>query len=229
MFKSSTQWQSRTAAILALAISASAIAPLFQSEAASAQNRLPRVPQTNVSSQQLSAAVPAGTTIQVRFNEAEKVIVTPQETKSLTLQVSRAVTSRNGTILVPTGSQIVGQLQPARGGTQFVASELIVAPGQRQERRYSVNGRSRIVTRTERVRQGASTGNIIKGAAIGGAAAAALAALTGDRALATEEILGGTGLGALGGLLLNRRQVDVVLVYPNQDLAVRLDSELALR
>lgn len=210
---------------MALAISVSAIAPLVQSDAAFAQSRQP----SGRTTQQVYTAVPVGTTIQVRFNEAEKVIVTPEETKALTLEVSRAVTSRNGSVLIPVGSQLVGQLQPARNGSQFVASQLIVNPGQRLERRYSLNGRSRIVTRTERVRKGASTGGILTGAAVGGAAAAAIAALTGDRALATEEILGGAGLGAIAGIFLNRRQVDVVVVYPNQDLAVRLDSELALR
>jgi hypothetical protein len=69
----------------------------------------------------------------------------------------------------------------------------------------------------------------LEGAAIGGAAAAALAVLTGDRAIATEEVLGGAGLGALGGLFLNRKKANVVVVYPDRDLAVRLGSELALR
>lgn len=210
---------------MALAISMSAIAPFVKSDAVLAQSRQP----SGQTSQQLNTAVAAGTTIQVRFNDAEKVIVMPDETKALTLEVSRAVTSRNGSILIPAGSQLVGQLQPARNGSQFVANQLIINPGQRLERRYSLNGRSRIVTRTERIRKGASTRGIVTGAAVGGAAAAAIAALTGDRALATEEILGGAGLGAIAGIFLNRRQVDVVVVYPNQDLAVRLDSELALR
>jgi hypothetical protein len=69
----------------------------------------------------------------------------------------------------------------------------------------------------------------LEGAAIGGAAAAALAVLTGDRAIATEEVLGGAGLGALGGLFLNRKKANVVVVYPDRDLTVRLGSELALR
>jgi hypothetical protein len=69
----------------------------------------------------------------------------------------------------------------------------------------------------------------LKGAAVGGAAAAAIGALTGDRAIATEEILGGAGLGALGGLLLGKRKVDVVVVNPNTDLNVTLRSALALR
>ncbi len=44
----------------------------------------------------------------------------------------------------------------------------------------------------------------------------------GDRALATEEILGGAGLGALGGFFLNRKKANVLVVYPDQDLAVKL-------
>ena len=83
--------------------------------------------------------------------------------------------------------------------------------------------------RTEEITQGANTGSILQGAAIGGAAAAAIAALVGDRAIATEEILGGAGLGAIGGFFLNRKKANVLVVYPDQDLAVKLSSQFALR
>lgn len=235
MLLHSTLWQSGTATVLALAITTGAIAPLLTPQNALAQYRRtprwPRSPQTQTSSpsQRAYLSVPTGTVIPVRYDDAEKIVVTPDETKSLTLQVARSVTARNGTILIPAGSQIVGELRPARNGSQFVANQLIFNPGRSQEQRYYLNASSRIVTRTERVRQGANTGEILKGAAIGGAAAAAISAITGDRAIATEELLGGAGLGALGGFLLNRRQVDVVVVYPNQDLAVKLNTDLALR
>jgi hypothetical protein len=85
------------------------------------------------------------------------------------------------------------------------------------------------VRRIEEVKKGASTTSILTGAAVGGGAAAALAAITGDRALATEEILGGAGLGALGGFFLNRQKVDAVVIYPERDLTVRLNSQFSLR
>lgn len=226
----SIRWQSSTASILALAITAGTLVPLFKPEAAIAQFRIPRRPHTTtLPTQRFAVAVPAGTTVQVQFDDAEKILLTPDESQALTLKVARAITARGGSVLIPAGSELVGRLEPARGGSQFVASELVVRPGERREQRYQISARSRIVTRTERVKRGADTGDILESAAIGGAAAAALSALLGDRAIATEEILGGLGLGALGGLLLNRREVDVVVIYPDRDLAVRLDSALALR
>lgn len=228
MMYNSIRWQSGTATMMALAITASAIAPLFSSKVALAQNRFPNPSQNNAPSERLDVFVPAGTTIAVGFNEAEKIVITPQETKSLTLQVASPVTNSNGTVLIPVGSQLIGQLQPAPGGSQFVAKELVIRPGRRLEQRYSINASSSVV-RTEQISKGADVGGILKGAAIGAAAGAALGVLTGDHAIATEEVLGGAGLGAVGGLVLNRRKVDVVVVHPNEDLTVKLDSELALR
>ena len=119
-------------------------------------------------------------------------------------------------------------MQPVRRGnqrgTQFVARELIIS----RRQRYRIDGTSGIITRTERVQKG-STGSLAQGAALGAAAAAALAGITGDKAIATEEVLGGAGIGALAGALLGRRSVDVIVIRPQQDLAVRLRSDIVLR
>jgi hypothetical protein len=255
MFSFHTQ-RSRTAALMALAISTSTAIPFLTTSVVQAQ-RLPdpptfpwldakapspspspvpkdnqaQVPRPNNNSNNYAVAIAAGTSISVQYNEAEKIIVMPDETKDLTLTVAKNITSRQGTILIPAGSKIVGRLQPARNGSQFVARELVVNQGRsRQEQRYDIVANSRVVTRTERVRRGSNTTAIARNAAIGAAAAATLAAISGDKVIATEEILGGAGLGALSGLLLNRqRSVDVVVIYPNRDLTVRLESELALR
>ena len=37
------------------------------------------------------------------------------------------------------------------------------------------------------------------------------------------------GIGALAGVLLGRRNVDVIVIRPEQDLAVRLRSDIVLR
>ena len=110
-------------------------------------------------------------------------------------------------------------------GTQFVARELIIS----RRQRYRIDGTSGIITRTERVQKGSGTESLAQGAALGAAAAAALAGITGDKAIATEEVLGGAGIGALAGVLLGRRSVDVIVIRPQQDLAVRLRSDIVLR
>jgi hypothetical protein len=85
------------------------------------------------------------------------------------------------------------------------------------------------VTKTEKIDQGASTSQVLKGAVIGAAAATAISAITGDHAIATEEVLGGAGLGAIGGLVFGRKKVEVISINPNQDLNLTLRSTLALR
>lgn len=208
-----------TAAILAAGITVATSAPLVVAAPASAQQRI---------SQFDSIRIPAGSVIPVSY-EKDKIVVTPDETAPLTLTVARDIRTAQGRVLIPAGSQIVGELRPVKRGnqvgTQFVATELIVS----RRQRYRIDGYSGVITRTERVQKGAGTGSIASGAALGAAAAAALAGVTGDKAIATEEVLGGAGVGALAGVLFGRRSVDVIVIRPERDLAVRLRSDIVLR
>ena len=210
--------RSTTAAILALVITVGTSAPLVVATPAEAQQL----------SQFDSIRIPSGSVIPVSY-EKDKIVVTPDETTPLTLTVARDIRTAQGRVLIPAGSQIVGQLQPVRSGnqrgTQFVARELILSSRQR----YRIDGNSGIITRTEKVQKGASGGSVAQGAALGAAAAAGLAGITGDKAIATEEVLGGAGIGALAGALLGRRSVDVIVIRPQADLAIRLRSDLVFR
>jgi hypothetical protein len=219
-------WKTGTAAVLALTITSSTVAPFVTSAPALAQSRLPRYPR----SESYNQFVPAGTSIKVSYDK-DKVLLMPDEKVPLTVTVAEDVLGRDRRVLIPRGSELKGELRPTYRGTQFVAKELTLYRdlGNKQVRPYSINATSNVVTRTEEVSKGASTRSILTGAAVGAGAAAALAALTGDRAIATEEVLGGIGLGGLGGWLLNRKKVTMLAVYPEQDLTVRLRSELALR
>jgi len=207
--------QAGTSLLLLLSLMSGITIPIATSASAIAQTY----------SQSSQVVIPSGTSIPVLYDKAEKIVVTPNETLPLTLRVPVNVRSRRGTVLIPAGSQILGRLQPTKGGTQFVAQELVISRGRRQP----INARSKVISQTQEIRQGSNTSSILKGAAIGGAAAAAIAVVTGDNAIATEEILGGAGLGALGGLLLGRKKVDVVVINPNTDLNLTLGSRLALR
>ncbi|MBE9121155.1 hypothetical protein IQ269_10070 [Tychonema sp. LEGE 07199] len=215
----SQKLRSATAAILSLGITLGTSAPLVLAAPASAQQRI---------SQFDSIRIPAGSVIPVSY-EKNKIVVTTDETSPLTLTVARDIRTAQGRVLIPAGSQIVGELRPVKRGnqrgSQFVASELIVS----RRQRYRIDGYSGIITRTEKVQKGAGTGSVAQGAALGAAAAAALAGITGDKAIATEEVLGGAGIGALAGVLLGRRSVDVIVIRPEQDLAVRLRSDIVLR
>ncbi len=167
--------------------------------------------------------IPAGNTIAVQYSK-DKILLGPDEKVPLVLSVAQNITNSQGVIFIPAGTQVMGELRTVSGGAQFFASELVFADG----RKVPINGTSKVVTTTEKVDKGVNAGGIVKNAALGAAAAAAIAAVTGDRALATEEILGGAGIGALLGLFLGRDSVTLASVNPNTDLTVTLNSDLLL-
>ncbi|MEH2047947.1 S-layer homology domain-containing protein [Nostoc sp.] len=169
-----------------------------------------------------SVTIAQGTTIPVKYDKAEKILVTKDETSPLTLTVSQNVVTQDGSVVIPAGSQVVGQLKPATGGSQFVAEKLVLANGQE----YQLNASSEVITKTETVKKGTSVGSIIKNTVLGAGAATAVSAVTGDRAIATEEVLGGAGIGALVGLFFGKNSVDLIAIDPNTDLQMTINQNL---
>lgn len=167
--------------------------------------------------------IPAGNTIAVQYAK-DKILLGPDEKVPLVLNVAQNIANSQGTILIPAGTQVVGELRTVSGGAQFFASELVFANGQRK----AINATSKVVTTTEKIDKGVNVGGLLQNAALGAAAAAAISAVTGDRAIATEEVLGGAGVGALIGLFLGRNSVTLASVNPNTDLAVTLNADLLL-
>ncbi|WP_373529799.1 S-layer homology domain-containing protein [Nostoc sp.] len=179
-------------------------------------------PTTPTTTTPLSVTIPQGTAIPVKYDKAEKILVTKDETAPLTLTVSQNVLTQQGTIVIPAGSQVMGQLKPATGGSQFVAEKLVLTTGQE----YQLNASSEVITKTETVKKGISTSSIIKNTVLGAGAATAISAITGDKAIATEEVLGGAGVGALVGLIFGRDSVDLVAIDPNTDLKMTINQNL---
>lgn len=75
--------------------------------------------------------VTRGTKIPVTYLASDKVVVTPNETINLTLEVADDIQNSESKVLIPKGSKIEGQLIPRYSGskflgTQFVAQKLIV-------------------------------------------------------------------------------------------------------
>lgn len=220
-------WQVGPALVVTLGITTSAIAP-FSASAPAVANPSYTVAQLFPSpqSQYQRLAIPAGTTIPVRYASAEKIVVLPTETSPLTLTVARNIRSSAGTLLIPAGSEIKGNLKPVRGGgSQFVAEELLLTDGTS----LPINARSQVITRTEKIRRGVNSDAILKGTAIGAGAATLISGLAGNRRITIGKVLAGAGAGALGGLLFGRREVEVISIYPDTDLNLTLSSSLALR
>lgn len=167
--------------------------------------------------------IPAGNTIAVQYAK-DKILLAPDEKVPLALSVSQNIINSQGTVLIPAGTQVNGELRAVSGGAQFFANELVFANG----RRVGISATSKVVTTTEKIDKGISAGKVVQNAALGAAAAAAIAAVTGDRAIATEEVLGGAGIATLIGLFLGRDSVTLSSVNPNTDLAVTLNSDLLL-
>lgn len=212
------RWKYATAALMSMAVSTGAIAPMFVSTPASAQR---------IYGQSRSVSIPSGVTFPVAYQK-DKVVVNPGETLPLTLTVATNIIDSGRNVLIPAGTQIIGQLQPVtRNGkqaVQFVAQELVYSSGQRQY----INASSGVITRTERISQGANTGKILTDAAIGAGAATAISLITGDRRVQVLEPVGGAAAGAAASVLLRKKQADVFVLKPEQDLNVTLRSNLVV-
>ncbi|MDB9312379.1 hypothetical protein PN462_04625 [Spirulina sp. CS-785/01] len=186
-----------------------------------------------------------GVVIPTEYEDAEKILMTKEETVPLTLTVSANIRDRNSRLLIPYGSQIKGELRPeledsdleesnredseteeteetpTPQGVRFIAQELVL-----EDRTIPIDGSSELITRTEMIDEGTDTNAVLKGAAIGAAAAAVIGAITGD--VDFIEVLGGAGAGALGGLITGRKKVELFSIDPDTDLDVILRSSLDL-
>ena len=218
-------WKSGSALLMTFSMVSSTIAP-FSSPAAAvtpAPQMLAQLFPSQPTGRKL--AIPAGTRLPVRYDGAEKIVLLPTETLPLTLTIDRNIRATDRTLLIPAGSEVKGKLKPADGGSQFVAESLVLTDGSR----YDLNASSGVVTTTQEIKPGVDTGAVLKGAAIGAAAATVISGVTGGRRITLGKILIGAGAGAVGGVLLGKKKADVIVVNPKSDLELTLNSSLALR
>jgi hypothetical protein len=218
----SKHWQYRTLVFLTLGTISTVNLQILTPHSVAAATKLDAVGQKIAQSNQL--VVRTGTIIPVRYNKAEKVIITPDERESLTLIVAENVLSSSGRVAIPANSRIEGKLEPVSGGTQFVARTLIL---HNNNQRLSIDATSRVVNRRRTI-DSKNDSDIAKGAVVGAGAAALLGGIFGGR-IRIGEILGGGAVGALGGTLLRgNKHKEVVLIYPNRDLQLTLNSSLVI-
>lgn len=219
------RWQSGTAFVMALGMTSTAIAPLAMASAATATPAPFLVAQLFPSQQApRRLAIPAGTRLPVRYDGADKIVVSPTETSPLTLLLAKNIRSSSGEVLVPSGSQIKGELRPVDGGSQFFAQQITFANGSVQ----SIDATSEVVTKTQEIVPGTNVDAVLKGAAIGAGAATVISGVTGKKRITLGKILIGGGAGALGGLIFGKKRADVIVVNPNADLTLTLNSPLSV-
>lgn len=199
----------------------------FIYQALASQNQVATINSPYIVGQQQQAAqsnVPAGTVLSVTYDKGDKVVVLPEETAALTLNVAQAVTDSSGRVLIPVGSQVVGELRPSANGSQFVAQELVLPGGQRM----AINATSQTITTTETIRQGTTLGETLAGAVLGSGAAAAIARTTGDQRVDALEVLAGTATGATLSRIFGRNRVEVITINPARDLSLTVNAPLML-
>ncbi|MEM7062274.1 MAG: S-layer homology domain-containing protein [Cyanobacteria bacterium P01_B01_bin.77] len=205
----------------------------FIYQALASQNQVatiqsPYIVQTRTTTTATQSTVTAGTNISVSYPDGDKIVLLPDETLPLTLQVAAAVRNSQGQVLIPRNSQIIGELRPAtvgnQKGSQFVAQTLVLTSGQR----LSLQAQSDVITTTETIRRGSSIGEVFAGAVLGSGAAAAVASVTGDDEIQTWEVLTGTVAGAIGGLILGRERTEVISIDPISNLALTVGQTLVV-
>jgi hypothetical protein len=176
---------------------------------------------TPTPSKPVAVTIPEGTVIPIRYEKAEKILVTKEETVPLTLTVAQNVVTDKGTLVIPAGSQVVGELRPVKdkGGSQFVAQKLILTNNGQE---YPINATSEVITKTETVKKGINTKTILRNTAFGAGAAAAVSVLTGDNAISAGEIVGGAAIGGLIGLFFGKKSVDLIAIDPKTDLQMTI-------
>ncbi|MGP0128515.1 MAG: hypothetical protein ACTMUB_04375 [cyanobacterium endosymbiont of Rhopalodia musculus] len=216
------------ATAISLLIGITAVTPIYLFKPAAAQ---PFSLENNNNSGPISndVVIPLGTRIPLRHQDAERILVTNEESLDITLETAANIRDRYGNFLVPVGSKVMGFIQPANGGAQFVTREIII-----YNQRYPLYASSGVVTRTETINEGASVEEILGGTLAGSAAAAIIAGTTGDRRIDALEVLAGAAVGTLAGWglpeagLIGGGETQVISIDPNQDLAIILESNLTL-
>lgn len=214
------------ALLLAIGMSAASVNDRFASA----------VPSSNIVAadrtlaQQMGVRIPAGTTLSVKYDVAQKILVAPNEPApiTLTLNLARNVIS-NSSSIIPAGSQIVGELVTMQDQetAQFVAKEIILTDGTR----IPISASSKIIDRTEQISKKARLDRIVKNSALSTAAAAAVTAMSGNAAFTANGVILNSGFGSsseLVGAFRNQEKVNLISINPNRDLTLTLNSDLVL-
>lgn len=188
--------------------------------------------QNNNSSNQISSntntqnplfKLEKGTKIQVNYLASDKVVVTPNETINMTLEVANDIKNLEGKVLIPKGSKIEGQLVPRYNGsnflgTQFVAQKLSIASNSYT----SINATSALVTseKPTNVNQGT-----VQDAATTAAARAVLGTILGQQVdlgnILTSVVTGKTNTEPN----VQTTQTTLVIIDPETDLSLTFGSD----
>ncbi len=167
-----------------------------------------------------SSLVRAGEVITATAQTPQAIYVDPGQTVPFDMVLNSPLQDPQGNVVVPAGSILQGQFQPAQGGTQFVTQSL-----QLNGQSYPLFAQSNVIPLGKDPRQ-TSGGAIVQDAVVGAAAGAILGGLLGNRVISTEKVLGGAAAGAVIG---NVTAPETAVIQPNSSLALTLISDFQLQ
>jgi hypothetical protein len=184
----------------------------------------------DVTNNQGVVVIPAGSTIEGQLRPTEGGSQFVAQTlviggRRLPISASSAVVTRTQNVRDPNFKTILGGaalgagaaagISTVLGDRSIDASEVLVGAGVGAAVGSSIN---RPIT------------SVIRDAGVGAAIATGISAITGDRRITAEKSLGGAAAGAtLGSILLDRSRGEVVVINPDTDLTLTLNSNLSVR
>ena len=187
----------------------------------------------NQNTQTAEYKVSKGTQIKVEYRNSDTVVMTPGETQTMTLMVTKDIKNSKGDILIPKNSEIEGQIVPRYNGSsflgaQFVAQRLVIG----NQSYTNLNATSSLVTGQQAT---ASSRSTITNTALNTAAQVLLGGVTGG-GVNTGDILGSvlSGGGSVAGDLLGsvlgggskkKPQNAQIVIDPERDLQLLVGSD----
>jgi len=141
----------------------------------------------------------------------------PDTVYPLEVAVTQNIFDNQGRLVIPAGSRVFGQMEPAPGGSRFVATSIVLGG-----RTYSLRAASNILHDEKDPRQ-YSAEAIAQDAAIGAVAGTLLGAITGG--VSAGNVLGGAVAGVVVG---NVTAPQVVVLRPGQSFNLTLEAPLTL-
>jgi hypothetical protein len=208
--------------LLSVAIATLGVAPTYASRFDKnwSYTRSPYTSQRVAQVFRTTITLPAGQPIVTTLVKQETLYVNNGQSLPAKLRVAKDVIGNNGTILIPVGAMIDGEFVPANGGSKFVARTLTSRGAT-----IAMSAESDVIRDTKDPRE-TNVGAIATDAAIGAAGASILAAVTGDRAIATEEILAGAAAGVVIG---NTTAPQTTVIEPNSEINLTTSRALTFR
>ena len=180
--------------------------PFTRDQFSSSQNR--NTPKVNSRIAQVFRStlnLPEGQEISTTIDRKDTLYIAKGETVNASLLVAKDITAKNGTILIPAGAVIEGQVVPVEGGSKFVTPKFTSRGAT-----IKLQAESALINDVKDPRE-TSAGAILTDAGIGGAAGAVLGGVLRGN-VQILDVLGGAAAGAVIG---NVTAPEVTVIEPS--------------